>query len=104
MTAEEDDWNIVVRECASLSAKWKQLSCNLGLPHKLIDTIKHDCGDDAEGCLGKALNDWICQNYNTDKFKLPSWKSLLCAIVDIDKLLFHRLSRKHLGKWALHII
>lgn len=101
LTAEKDDWNIVVAECASLSAKWKQLSVRMGLPSDLIDTIKCNHGDDAEDCWGKALNEWICQNYNTAKFHMPSWRTLLRAIAKVDRLLFHQLRCKHSGKWVL---
>ena len=101
MIAEKDDWNYVVTECTSLSAKWRQLSISMGLPSKLIDTIKHNYGDDAEGCWGEALNKWICQNYNTDKYSMPSWRTLLRAIANIDRLLFHQLRHKHPGKWIL---
>ena len=96
--AEEDDWNIVVVECNSLSAKWEQLSAFLGLSRKLIDSIKKNHPNDDTVSWNDALGQWIGQNYNAKKFGVPSWKRLLKAIALVDKLVFKKLAREHEGK------
>ena len=74
---------------------WEKVSAYLGLSFKLIDTIKRDNPKDSAGCWNEALKQWIKQNYNTETFSRPSWRSLLKAVVEIDKLLFERLAAKH---------
>ena len=88
-----EDWNVVVKDCKSLATKWKELSISLGLSYDVIDNIKGS-GDNYH-CWSEALNHWIKQNYNTDTFGRPSWRSLLKAVAEIDKLLFKRLATKY---------
>ena len=94
---DEDDWNIVIDECSSLAAKWEQLSGFLGLKISVIDTIKQNHPGDNIGCWNEALKQWIKQNYNTLKFGVPSWRSLLTAVAKVDKLQFKELSAEHQG-------
>ena len=96
-TPVEDDWNVVITECSSLAAKWKQLSGYLGLPKSIIDSIKEDYHNDNLGCWNEALDRWIKQTYNTEKFGVPSWRTLLKAVAIVDKLLFKDLASKHQG-------
>ena len=95
MTIGEDDWNIVIRECHSLSAKWQQLCGYLGLPIGLIDSIKGNYPNDNSACWSEALKRWIQQNYNTVRFGLPSWRTLLEAIARENRLLFKTLADNH---------
>ena len=96
LTVEIDDWNIVVIECKSLAAKWEQLSVYLGLSCDVIDNIKGS--GDNYNCWSEALKHWIRQNFNTRKFGVPSWRSLLKAVAEVDKLQFKKLADKHQGK------
>ena len=89
-----DDWNIVVIECKSLAAKWEQLSIYLGLSFEVTDNMKGS-GDNYHS-WSEALKHWIKQNYNTKKFDVPSWRSLLAAVAKVDKLQFKELASKHL--------
>jgi hypothetical protein len=93
--SEEDDWNIVIKECSSLAAKWEHLSGYLGLSIRTIDTIKGNFPSDRAGCWNEALKQWVLQNYRTAKFGYPSWRTLLEAIARVDKLLFKKLADKH---------
>ena len=95
ISAEDDHWNILVIECKSLSSDWEKVSAYLGLPFKVIDTIKRDNPRDSAGCWNEALKHWIKQNYNTKLFALPSWRSLLRAVAEVDNLMFERLAAKH---------
>ena len=83
----------MVIECKSLAARWKELSISLGLSCDVIDDIKGS-GNNYH-CLSEALKHWIKQNYSTETFGIPSWRSLLKAVAEIDKLLFKRLAAKH---------
>ena len=96
-----DNWNDVIIECSSLASKWEQVSGYLGLSIRTIDTIKGDHPNDTASCLNEALKQWILQNYNTKKFSLPSWRTLLQAIGRVDKLLFRKLTNQHEGRFSL---
>ena len=85
----------MVIECKSLAAKWEQLSIYLGLSFEVTDNIKGS-GDNYH-CWSEALKHWIKQNYNTQKFDLPSWKSLLKAVAKVDKLMFNKLAAQCQG-------
>ncbi|MCG8626966.1 MAG: hypothetical protein MJE68_33820, partial [Proteobacteria bacterium] len=43
----------------------------------------------------EALNQWIKQNYSTQRFGLPSWRSLLKAVATMDRRLCKDLAAKH---------
>ena len=92
---EEDDWNIVFVECGSLAAKWEQLSACLGLAKADIDRIRESHPRDIAGCWSEALSQWIKQNYSTQRFGLPSWRSLLKAVATVDRHLCKELAAKH---------
>ena len=40
LSLDEDDWNVVIIECASVSAKWEIVGGFLGLSISVIDNIK----------------------------------------------------------------
>ena len=98
MCAGEKDWNHVVKECSSLSAKWEDLSIYLGLSANTIGTIKRDNPGNTRGCWNQALLEWIKQSYNTSEHGEPSWRTLLRAVAEEDRLSFKKLSQKHQGK------
>ena len=89
---------MVITECSSLAAHWEQLSGYLGLSFELIDKIKGDHPTSNTGCWNEALKQWIKQNYKTQRFEAPSWKSLLKAIAKVDKLHFKKLVVEHQGE------
>ena len=78
-----------------MSAKWVQLSSCLGLPYRLIASIKANHPSDNYGCWSDALNQWISQNYNIAKFGVPSWRTLLKAVSKVDQLMAKELAKAH---------
>ena len=95
--SDEESWNDVIIACSPLAAKWKQLSGFMGLSFKTIRTIKEN-NDDNEGSWNEALMQWILRDYNTEKYGLPSWKSLLKTVSRVDQSLFEELAREHQAK------
>ena len=67
----------------------------LGLSCIDIETIEKDNPLNVSTCLSKALEYWVKQNYNTEKFGLPSWRTLLRAVAQVNKGLFRRLASGH---------
>ena len=97
LNSDVDDWNIVIMECSSLAAKWERLSGYLGLSISQIDSIKGNFPSNVADCWSESLKHWIRQNYQTEKFGLPSWRTLLKAVARVDKLLFKKLADTHRG-------
>ena len=93
----ESDWNDVVMECSSLSAKWDDISIYLGLSANKIDAIRRDCGS-TQHCWNQALLVWINQGYDTSKFGKPSWRTLVRAIGKENWSLSEKLRQKHRSK------
>ena len=93
--SDDEGWNDIIVACSSLAVKWQQLSGFLGLSIKTIRAIRGTFPSDNDGSLNEALMQWILQEYNTEKFSLPSWKSLLKAISRVDQPLFEKLAKEH---------
>ena len=98
---ETDDWNTAVMECSPLAAKWKKFSACLGLSKDDIDSIKDVNPKDNSGCLDDAMDHWIKQNYDTEKFGLPSWRTLVAAVAQVNKRLCKQLAIKHQGNGGI---
>ena len=43
----------------------------------------------------KVLYEWIKQNYPVEKYGVPSWKTLLEAVAELDQRLFKELAEKY---------
>ena len=99
--AEGEDWNVVITKCSSFAANWDQLSGYLGISFKVIDCIRGNYPGNNSSCWNEALKQWITQNYNTEKFGEPSWRTLLKAIAKVDRLEFKKLAAEHKGTLCL---
>ena len=88
-----EDWNLVVMETAPVSFNWEKLVVYLGLSFDLIDNTIRNASDS----WSEALKQWIKQNYNTKKYSEPSWRTLLRAVAQVNKLQFKALADKHKG-------
>lgn len=82
-------------ECGSLAFQWDKLGGFLGLDSAAIAGIRGNHPNDNSGCWNEVLNQWIKQNFKTEIFGEPSWRTLLKVIARVDKLLFQNLARKH---------
>ena len=85
---------LITDDVSTCTAKWKTISIRLGLPMDKINAIERD-GHSAEDCWEEALILWLGQNYNTKKYPLPSWRSLLKVIAKVDYKLFEKLAAEH---------
>ena len=89
---------MVIKECNLLAANWENLGAFLGLSIGTIDSIKESPRiSSAVGYWNEVLKQWIKQNYNTRRYGLPSWRTLLESIARVDKLLFKKLAAEHPG-------
>jgi hypothetical protein len=76
----------------------------MGLSFNTIRTIKDNNPDDSEGSWNEALMQWILRDYNTEKYGLPSWKSLLQTVSRVDQPLFEKLAKEHQVKGIIRCI
>ena len=96
--SDEESWNDVIIACSPLAATWKELSGFMGLSYKTICTINDNIPDNSALSWNEALMQWILRKYNTEKYGLPSWKSLLKTVSRVDQSLFEKLAREHQAK------
>ena len=92
---DEGDWNFVIMECSALAGQWGRLGSFLGLDPSSIAIIRENNPRDQTSCFSEAISQWIKQNYNTARYGMPSWRTLLRAVAMVDKLLFQKLAIKH---------
>ena len=93
--SDEECWNDVIIACSPLADKWKQLSGFMGLSYKTIKQIEKDNSNNSDGSWNEVVMQWISQNYNTEKYGVPSWRTLLKTIIRIDQSLFEKLAKEH---------
>ena len=95
-TIEYDDWNEVCEALGTCNSKWKDIARGVGLAPDQIDEIEEN-ERRASDRLSKVIQTWIGQNYNTQKFGLPSWRTLCKALLRCDTRLCKQLAREHPG-------
>lgn len=93
---EYDDWNDICQELSSCNGKWKNIAMGLGLSPDQIDEVEEN-GRRASDRLQKVIQLWIEQNYNTQRYGLPSWRTLCKALKGCDGRVCKEVARKHPG-------
>ena len=81
-------------ETRTLASEWNKLAIYLGLSFELINSTIKVAGSSFQ-CWSEVLRQWILQNYNTNAFGEPSWRTLLRAVAQVNKLQFKTLADKH---------
>ena len=66
----------------------------MGLPYKTIKQIEKDNPSD-NNAWNEALMQWILRDYNTEKYGVPSWRTILKTISRVDQPLFEKLAKEH---------
>ena len=65
-----------------------------------IESIKENHPRDDAGALQDVIKTWVRQDFNTEKFGLPSWQKVVEVISDFDKPLAKKIAKDHLtGKY-----
>ena len=67
----------------------------MGLSYKTIKQIEKDNSNNSDGSWNEVVMQWILQNYNTEKYGVPSWRTLLKTISRVDQSLFEKLAKEH---------
>ena len=83
-----------------MTSRWKELGLALRLRPADLQTIETH-RTDPNSCLTDVLTKWLQQNYNTDRFGLPSWKLLVNAVAHCiggnNPALARQIATKHNG-------
>jgi len=90
-----DDLADVFIAVKGLAADWWTLAIQLGLNHDSLSVIQADNPKDSVTCLTKSIADWLKKNYNVKKHGLPSWRSLVRCLTEMDKAQALRVADKH---------
>ena len=95
----EDDLGIVFEAIFSLAGHWNPLCLILGVPKLKLDAIKRSHPACVEEWLSEGLSEWLRRNYDTHKYGLPSWRTLIKRVDSINCDLAMSLAKKHGGKY-----
>ena len=74
--------------------RWKSLGLNLGLLWSKLEVIERDYKFTDEQ-LQAVLTEWLKQNYDLEKYGLPSWSRLADAVEPIDHALAIAIKKRH---------
>ena len=88
---------LLLWSAAHLQPNGRNLVLVLAFQKMNIDSIKDVNPKDNSGCLDDAMDHWIKQNYDTEKFGLPSWRTLVAAVAQVNKRLCKQLAIKYQG-------
>ena len=85
----------MVEAVDTLAAVWDNFALKLHLKFDDIEVIKKDNPGDSRACLTKGMSQWLKENYNTARFGVPSWRTLVTAVQAIDMALAHKIANSH---------
>eukprot|EP00731_Ephydatia_muelleri_P008622 Em0004g960a len=77
-----DDFQDVRKEVATLTGLWDGMALCLGLTKDHVREIDLAYRGDPSRCLDDVIERWLNQNYNWEKFGVPSWRGLVTAVAD----------------------
>ena len=97
---DEEDANIVFKAIREKAAKYAEIGRDFGLAPSTIESIKENHPGDNAGALQDVIKTWVRQDFNTEKFGLPSWQKVVEVISGFGKLLAKKIAKDHLtGKY-----
>ena len=68
--------DVYLRVKSSISSQYYDFGIALGIPPDVLSNIK----EEPKRALSNVLQEWLKQNYNTDKHGLPTWRKLVEAV------------------------
>ncbi len=71
--ADDDDLSDLLAAMAPATSKWKLIGTTFHLKSDKLDQIGVAYPGSPEECLLEVLKEWLCKNYNIDRFGKPSW-------------------------------
>lgn len=92
---DRDDLAAIVEAVECLAAEWDSLALKLGLRKADIDGILKKYPRDIKACLTDAMDLWLKENYTTEKFGYPSWRTLVKAVEKMNYRLARDIADSH---------
>ena len=68
--------DVYLRVKSSISSQYYDFGIALGIPPDVLSNIK----EEPKRALSNVLQEWLKQNYNTEKHGLPTWRKLVEAV------------------------
>ncbi|KAL5510252.1 hypothetical protein EMCRGX_G005767 [Ephydatia muelleri] len=75
-----DDFQEIRREVQPIAGMWPAFAQGIGLMPSDVREIELAQRGDPSRCLDSAIEKWLNQGYNTERFGLPSWKGIAMGI------------------------
>ncbi len=69
----------VLKALADIQSRYCEIGTLLHL--KSLDSIKNSSKNDTLA-MGEVVEDWLKENYDTDRFGLPTWKMLVNVVAN----------------------
>ncbi len=76
----EDDFREVYAELWTIKANYYQLGIMLGLPPGELQTIRQANCQNIAQAFTEVLLAWLRQQYNVERYGLPTWQRLMEAV------------------------
>ena len=77
------------------TGKYAEIGRGFGLAPSTIESIQENHPGDNSGALQDVIKTWVRQEFNTEKFGLPSWRKVVEIIGGFDKLLAKKIAKDH---------
>ena len=84
-------------EVSGLAANYYEFGGAIGIRASELEKIKVDATLTADGKLRQVVLRCLKQNYNVERFGLPTWKNFVEAADRNDTALAKRIAAKHQG-------
>ena len=94
-TEEEEEANTVFKAIQGKAGKYADIGRGFGLAPSTIENIQENHPGDSSEALVEVIKTWIRQDFNTDKYGVPSWRKVVEVIGGFDKLLAKRIAKAH---------
>ena len=104
LLAAEEDLGKVYPAIFSLADRWRDLFICLGIPMSILNDIEKIRRGYGHDCLSDGLYEWLKRRHNTDKYGIPSWRTLIKHVDKIDCALARDLAKKHEGNLCTMLI
>ena len=92
----DDNLGDVVDAVEPLASKWRRLSTKLRLKESTLDVIERNNPGDVDGCLHKAMGEWLRLNYDHQRHGRPSWRRLAEAVSSLDYGLSEKIATMYI--------
>lgn len=92
---DEEYANIVFKAIRKKAAKYPEVGRGFGLAPDKMESIRENNPGNNSGALQDVITTWVRQDFNTERFGLPSWRKVVEVISRFDNLLAKKIAKDH---------